>query len=163
MPWLGDDPGLRATYFNADGSPKKLGETVVNPAVAETMQQIADRGAKAFYEGPVAAEMVSACAAMCGPAPVARRSRGLPAGQARAGCDLSVWIVCSAAHLVRRHRHHRCWALEPFERRTPDARASTIAQAAGSPCRPQPLRRRPGLRRRSRGRPLSPSSPNAAS
>ncbi len=28
MPSLRDDPGLRATYFNADGSPKKLGEQV---------------------------------------------------------------------------------------------------------------------------------------
>ena len=26
MPSLGDDPGMRAVYFNADGSPKKLGE-----------------------------------------------------------------------------------------------------------------------------------------
>jgi gamma-glutamyltranspeptidase / glutathione hydrolase len=58
MPSLGDDPGLRAIYFTADGSPKKLGERVVNPALAETMQQIADQGAKAFYEGPIAAEMV---------------------------------------------------------------------------------------------------------
>ena len=58
MPSLRDDAGLRATYFNADGSPKKLGEKVVNPALAETMQQIADQGAKALYEGPIAAEMV---------------------------------------------------------------------------------------------------------
>jgi gamma-glutamyltranspeptidase/glutathione hydrolase len=58
MPSLGGDPDLRAIYFTADGSPKKLGERVVNPALAETMQQIADKGAKAFYEGPIAAEMV---------------------------------------------------------------------------------------------------------
>ena len=58
MPSLGDDPGLRAIYFSTDGAPKKLGERVVNPALAETMQQIADQGAKAFYEGPIAAEMV---------------------------------------------------------------------------------------------------------
>ena len=58
MPSLRDDPGLRATYFNADGSPKKLGEKVVNTALADTMQQIAEQGTKAFYEGPIAAEMV---------------------------------------------------------------------------------------------------------
>jgi gamma-glutamyltranspeptidase / glutathione hydrolase len=58
MPSLRDDPGLRATYFNADGSPKKLGEKVVNTALAETMQQVADQGTKALYEGPIAAEMV---------------------------------------------------------------------------------------------------------
>ncbi len=58
MPSLRDDPGLRTTYFNADGSPKKLGEKIVNAALAELMQQIADQGVKAFYEGPIAAEMV---------------------------------------------------------------------------------------------------------
>jgi gamma-glutamyltranspeptidase/glutathione hydrolase len=58
LPPLRSEPAIRAIYFNDDGSPKKTGERVVNPALAETMQSIADRGARAFYEGPVAAEMV---------------------------------------------------------------------------------------------------------
>jgi gamma-glutamyltranspeptidase/glutathione hydrolase len=62
--WLGrlqrlrDDPGMRAVYFNADGSPKRLGETVTNPALAETMRLLADQGPRALYEGDIAREMV---------------------------------------------------------------------------------------------------------
>ena len=54
-----DDPSARATYFDADGSPKKLGERVTNPALADTMQRIASEGARALHEGPIAEEMVS--------------------------------------------------------------------------------------------------------
>ena len=53
-----DDPDIRAVYFNADGSPKKQGERITNPALAETMQLIADQGPRAFYEGDIAREMV---------------------------------------------------------------------------------------------------------
>lgn len=53
-----DDPDIRAVYFNADGSPKKQGERIANPALAETMQLIAEQGPRAFYEGDVAREMV---------------------------------------------------------------------------------------------------------
>jgi gamma-glutamyltranspeptidase/glutathione hydrolase len=58
MPLLRSDPGIRATYFNADDSPKKVGDRVVNAALAETMQRIADEGPRAFYEGAVANQMV---------------------------------------------------------------------------------------------------------
>jgi gamma-glutamyltranspeptidase/glutathione hydrolase len=58
MPLLRNEPDIRATYFNADSSPKKVGERVSNPALAETMQLIADQGVQAFYQGAIAAEMV---------------------------------------------------------------------------------------------------------
>lgn len=58
MPMLRLEPAILATYYNADGSPKKVGDTVTNPALAETMQQIADQGIQAFYQGEIAAEMV---------------------------------------------------------------------------------------------------------
>jgi gamma-glutamyltranspeptidase/glutathione hydrolase len=57
-PSLRDDPDIRAIYFNADGSPKKRGERMVNPALAEAMQLIADQGVQAFYQGAIAVEMV---------------------------------------------------------------------------------------------------------
>ena len=57
-PSLRDDPDIRATYFNADGSPKKRGERVANPALAEAMHLIADQGVQAFYQGAIAVEMV---------------------------------------------------------------------------------------------------------
>ena len=53
-----DDPDIRAVYFNADGSPKKQGERIANPALAETMRLIAEQGARAFYEGDIAREIV---------------------------------------------------------------------------------------------------------
>ena len=53
-----NDPGIRAVYFNGDGSPKKVGERIVNPALAETMQAIAEQGPRAFYEGDIARAMV---------------------------------------------------------------------------------------------------------
>jgi gamma-glutamyltranspeptidase / glutathione hydrolase len=59
MPLLRNEPDIRATYFNADSSPKKVGERISNPALAETMQLIADQGVQAFYRGAIAAEMVA--------------------------------------------------------------------------------------------------------
>lgn len=56
---FGREPVARATYFNADGSPKKAGERVTNPALAETMQRIATEGSRVLREGPIAEEMVA--------------------------------------------------------------------------------------------------------
>ena len=53
-----DEPAARATYYTADGSPKKLNDTVVNPALADTMQLLADKGGSVLREGPIAEEMV---------------------------------------------------------------------------------------------------------
>jgi gamma-glutamyltranspeptidase/glutathione hydrolase len=54
-----EEPAAGATYYNADGSPKKQGDTVVNPALADTMQLLADRGGDVLREGPIAEEMVA--------------------------------------------------------------------------------------------------------
>ena len=50
----------RAYFFHANGSSKKAGETVINPAYAETLRAIARDGADALYEGPIATEIVAA-------------------------------------------------------------------------------------------------------
>jgi gamma-glutamyltranspeptidase/glutathione hydrolase len=52
------EPAARAIYFNADGSARKTGDTIVNPALADTMQLIADKGSVVLREGPIAEEMV---------------------------------------------------------------------------------------------------------
>ncbi|MBS0547192.1 MAG: gamma-glutamyltransferase [Proteobacteria bacterium] len=52
------EPAARATFFDADGAPKKQGDTVVNAALADTMQRVADKGATVLREGPLAEEMV---------------------------------------------------------------------------------------------------------
>lgn len=58
IPMLKDEPGIRAVYFKADGTPKKTGDRVANPALAETLRRVADQGVQAFYRGDIAAEMV---------------------------------------------------------------------------------------------------------
>jgi gamma-glutamyltranspeptidase/glutathione hydrolase len=54
-----DDPEAREIYYNVDGSPKAVGDRVVNPALGEMMRLLADEGTKALYEGPVAEEIAS--------------------------------------------------------------------------------------------------------
>jgi gamma-glutamyltranspeptidase / glutathione hydrolase len=54
-----NDPSARSIYFAADGSPRKQGERVLNPALADTLQQVADTGAKVLHEGALAQEMVA--------------------------------------------------------------------------------------------------------
>jgi len=58
IPALREEQALREIYFDADGSPRKEGERIANPALAETMDLIARQGARVMYEGPIAAEMI---------------------------------------------------------------------------------------------------------
>ncbi|MGE0425953.1 MAG: gamma-glutamyltransferase [Reyranellaceae bacterium] len=59
---LKDDAQARAIYFNDDGSPKKEGDVIRNPALAETMRLIAERGAQVLHRGPLADAIVAAVA-----------------------------------------------------------------------------------------------------
>jgi gamma-glutamyltranspeptidase / glutathione hydrolase len=96
IPLLRNEPNIRATYFNADSSPKKAGERVSNPALADTMQLIADQGVQAFYQGAIATEMVErvhnhvrpgtlSLADLAGYRPVKREALCGP---------YRVWVVC---------------------------------------------------------------------
>jgi gamma-glutamyltranspeptidase/glutathione hydrolase len=53
-------PNVRTRYFHADGTPIAPGEVLRNLALAHTLQQIANLGPRAFYEGPIAADIVNA-------------------------------------------------------------------------------------------------------
>lgn len=56
------EAGQEATaklYEKADGTPWAAGDTWKQPALAATLQAIADGGPDAFYEGPIAARMVA--------------------------------------------------------------------------------------------------------
>ncbi len=59
LPGLREEPGIRALYFTADGSPRKQGERIANPELAATLRMIADQGAGVFYRGAIAEEMVA--------------------------------------------------------------------------------------------------------
>ncbi len=60
FPKLADKPRLRALYYGADGKPKPVGSLIVNAEFAATLRLIADKGADAFYRGPLAAKIVAA-------------------------------------------------------------------------------------------------------
>jgi gamma-glutamyltranspeptidase/glutathione hydrolase len=44
-------------YLRADGTPKRLGDAVKNPALADTLRTLARHGAESFYTGEIAARM----------------------------------------------------------------------------------------------------------
>ncbi|MCK0196715.1 gamma-glutamyltransferase [Ancylobacter sp. 6x-1] len=47
-----------AYFFNADGSPRAAGSVLANPAYRQTLRALAKDGSRAFYTGPLAAEIV---------------------------------------------------------------------------------------------------------
>jgi gamma-glutamyltranspeptidase / glutathione hydrolase len=59
-------PALAATFLHADGTPLDAGETLRQPALAETLQRIAREGRRAFYSGPVAGAIVDSVRAAGG-------------------------------------------------------------------------------------------------
>ena len=90
------EPGIRAVYFNDDGSPKKVGERVVNAALAGTMQKIAEQGARVLYEGPIAAEIVERVQDHVRPGTLALADlANYKVARREALCgQYRVWIVC---------------------------------------------------------------------
>lgn len=59
---LAGQPTTRGYFFDGKGEPLKAGALLRNAAYAETLKDIAANGAKAFYEGSIAAEIVEAVA-----------------------------------------------------------------------------------------------------
>jgi gamma-glutamyltranspeptidase/glutathione hydrolase len=53
-------PETAAYFFHADGAPLQTGEILRNPALADALQTVADGGARAFYVGPIARDIVAA-------------------------------------------------------------------------------------------------------
>jgi gamma-glutamyltranspeptidase / glutathione hydrolase len=54
---LKTDPAIAAVFYRG-GKPAAAGKRVQNPKLAATLERIAAEGPRAFYEGPIAAEMV---------------------------------------------------------------------------------------------------------
>ncbi len=59
MPTLKSRAETQAQFFTADGEPLPVGMPHRNPQFAATLGSIAERGAAAFYRGPLAAEIVA--------------------------------------------------------------------------------------------------------
>jgi len=54
---LTDDPGAAALFY-PDGEPLRAGDVLVQPQLARTLRILASRGARGFYEGPIAEAIV---------------------------------------------------------------------------------------------------------
>jgi gamma-glutamyltranspeptidase/glutathione hydrolase len=59
-PLLPASPSARAYLFDSGGQPKAAGTRLRNPEFAATLRAIADGGARAFYSGPIAADIARA-------------------------------------------------------------------------------------------------------
>lgn len=53
-------PGAKAYFFDKDGAPIKENTILKNPAFANTLRILAEKGADAFYAGPIADDIVEA-------------------------------------------------------------------------------------------------------
>ena len=60
------DANAMATYFNADGSPRKTGDTMTNLPYAKTLKALASQGADALYTGDIAKAIVAKAAQSVG-------------------------------------------------------------------------------------------------
>ncbi|MBA2246441.1 MAG: gamma-glutamyltransferase, partial [Gemmatimonadetes bacterium] len=94
---LADQPGFAETFFRSGQAPR-TGEIFRNPALAETLQQLAEGGRDTFYRGEIARELDAFCR--------------------RAGCHLryedlaahrSEWVEPIGVDFHR----HRVWQLPP--------------------------------------------------
>ena len=55
---LKKDPVAAAYFYLPDGSPRPVGFSLKNPALAQVLQQIANEGANAMHQGPIAQAIV---------------------------------------------------------------------------------------------------------
>jgi len=55
---FGQEPEAASLFYD-NGAPKKVGDVVVNPALADTMQRLATEGSKALLTGGIAEEIVA--------------------------------------------------------------------------------------------------------
>jgi len=95
---LARSPAAAALFLNADGSTKRVGARIVNPALAVTLRAIAAGGPAAFYTGPVAAALVDTVQhAPTNPSTMAARDLTLYRAHERPPVCTAyrVWRVCS--------------------------------------------------------------------
>jgi gamma-glutamyltranspeptidase/glutathione hydrolase len=60
------DPGIVGVYY-PNGKPAAIGQLIKNPALGKTLDRIAAEGPAAFYEGPIAQDLVLAARALGSP------------------------------------------------------------------------------------------------
>ncbi len=71
-PYLRRDPAAKRLYYRRDGHARPVGARIVNRAYAAVLRRIAARGARAFYTGALAADIVRAVRAQPRPGDMSR-------------------------------------------------------------------------------------------
>jgi len=98
--FLRDDAAARALFFDAEGAALAVGAALRNPALAGVLRALAGDGARSFYEGPLAADIVAA----------ARRE---PNPGVLATEDLRAYRVIERKPLCGEYRSYRVCGMPP--------------------------------------------------
>jgi gamma-glutamyltranspeptidase / glutathione hydrolase len=56
---IGRDPGLKAVFLNADGTPRKAGDIITEKELAATLTQLGDDPVSKFYKGAIASRVAA--------------------------------------------------------------------------------------------------------
>lgn len=90
---------MMAYFRNSDGSPKAVGTPLKNPALAAVFKRIANEGADAFYQGPIAEEIVAKVQGHANPGSLSLNDlKGYVARERAPLCtDYKRWQVCGMA------------------------------------------------------------------
>jgi gamma-glutamyltranspeptidase/glutathione hydrolase len=107
-------PSTRSYFFHADGTPLQAGETLRNPALAETLRAIAEGGADAFYQGGIAEDIVA----------TVQGAAGNPGKLAES--DLAGYQIIERAPVCAPYRRYNVCGMGP-----PSSAALTIGQILG--------------------------------
>jgi gamma-glutamyltranspeptidase/glutathione hydrolase len=94
--FVAEDAMARSIYFNADGTPMRAGETMINRPLAETMELIAREGAAGLMRGPIADEIVARVKAHVRPGTLepADFASYAPLKREPVCAPYRVWLVC---------------------------------------------------------------------
>ncbi|EJM85873.1 gamma-glutamyltransferase [Pseudomonas sp. GM60] len=89
-------PDMMAYFLNADGSPKAVGTSLKNPALAAVFKRIAKEGPDALYKGPIAQEIVAKVQGHANPGTLSLNDlNGYTAKERAPLCtDYKRWQVC---------------------------------------------------------------------
>lgn len=104
LSWFGQDhfaPAARAYFFTSNGSAWPVGYRLANPAFAATLEQIAERGAEAFYTGAIAEAIVAAVG----------EGRGTPGGMTTE--DIAGYRVVERPAICTPYRGNRVCGMGP--------------------------------------------------
>jgi len=107
-------PSTAAYFFHADGTPLAVGETLKNPALAESLRAVAEGGAGAFYGGRLATDIIAAV-----------RGASVNPGRLR-DTDFAAYNAKRRSAVCRPYRAWRVCGMPP-----PSSGGTTVLEALG--------------------------------